>query len=542
MTADDRAAPPAADGLPAPVRCALFAVLVIAAAAHLLATLQPVFSDEFLVLGNFWEFIQHRTIIPSHTQYPALYSYLTAPVTGLFAAVTVALGRPPSIYDLSEWVALHPEMGMWPARLVSLVCWGVCVWVVWRSAREMLADAGLALVAAAAFAAALGTLEYSGYGLPDVAMMMFAALALLHALRLARGDRPVRSAFFAGLLAGFAVATKYTAVAIAVPLLVAAWASPREGRVRAIARMAGWAVAGFVIGCPGWIIAPGHYWAGLMYERAHMARGHLGFSGVPLLGQLELLVRADAVLVVLALVGVIAFAFVGRRGRGQWAVLVAAAGAVLLMAAPAKKQSLQYLFVIYPVMAVLVACGPAVAHGRARRLLAGGIAPVLVASALAGAFWGVRVGLMPDTLEVARAWINVNLPEGAPVAVDWIDVPRLVAEEELERLRADLRTQYMREAYAGLRGFPSVPMVYDEAFARDTQARYIITSSTCFARFFQFGRCTRIPPPEGTELRAEFDRRRAFYEALFEGRYGWRIAHDLQTGNGPQVVIFERTP
>jgi len=484
-------------------------VLIIAALAHVLATLQPVFSDEFLVLGSFWDFVQHRTIVPAHTKYPTLYAYLTAPVTGLFAATALALGHPPSAYDLSEWVALHPEMGMWPARLVSLLCWGVCLWAVWRIAREMLDDADLALLAAAAFAAALGTLEYSGYGLPDVAMMMFATLSLLHALRLARGVQPERSAFLAGLLAGLAVATKYTAAALAVPLLAAAWASPRAGRTRALARMAAWALAGFVIGCPGWIIAPGHYWQGLMYERAHMARGHLGYSGVPLLGQIELLLRADPVLTLLAFAGAIAFACVGRRKRGQWVVLVAVAGAVLLMAAPAKKQSLQYLFVIYPVMALLIACGVGLVHGRTRRLLGGVIAVLLVVCALAGAYWGMRAGLMPDTLKVARQWINVNLPQGALVAVDWIDVPRLVTEEELETLRADLRTDSVREAYARLRGFPSVPMVYDQAFARDTRARYIITSSTCFARFFQFGRFTRLPPPEGTELRVEFDQRRA---------------------------------
>jgi len=482
VTAEHRAAPPAGDRLPPAVRRMLMAVLLIAALAHVLATLQPVFSDEFLVLGSFWDFVQHRTIIPAHTKYPTLYAYLTAPVTGLCAAIAVALGHPPSAYDLSEWVALHPEMGMWPARLVSLVCWGVCLWAVWRIAREMLDDADLALLAAAAFAAALGTLRYSGYGLPDVAMMMFATLALLHALRLARGNRPVRSAFFAGMLAGFAVATKYSAVAIAVPLLAAVWVSPREGRTCALVRMAAGAVAGFVIGCPGWVIAPGHYWEGLMYERAHMARGHLGYSGVPLLGQLELLLCADPVLMPLALAGAVAFAFVGRCGRRQWAVLVAAAGAVLLMAAPAKKQSLQYLFVMYPAMAVLVACGAAVAHGPARRWLTGATAVALAGCALAGLWWGCRVALVPDSLVVARQWINANLPEGAPVAVDWIDVPRLVVEDELAGLRGDLRTDFVRDLYAGLRGFPSVPMVYDEAFARDTQARYIITSSHPAAR------------------------------------------------------------
>ena len=115
--------------LPSPVRWTLLGVLVVAMVAHVLATLQPVFSDEFLVLGNLWYFAQHRTIIPEHTKYPALYSYLVAPVVGVFVALSLASGYPPSMHEFPEWVTYRPEMGMWPARLVSLVCWGVCVWV-----------------------------------------------------------------------------------------------------------------------------------------------------------------------------------------------------------------------------------------------------------------------------------------------------------------------------------------------------------------------------------------------------------------------------
>jgi len=536
-------APKPTDGAPRLARALLFGVLGVALLAHVLVTMQPMFPDEFLVLGNFWDFVQERTIIPGHTQYPALYSYLAAPVTGLFVALSVAVGVPPSAADVSEWIAYRPELGMWPARLVSLACWCVCVWAVWRIAREMLRDADLALLAAAAFAAAVGTLEYSGYGLPDAAMMMFASLALLYALRLARGESTRGSAILAGLLAGLAMATKYSALALAVPLLVAGLLSSRDGRERsrAVGVMAGMGAVGLLVGCPGWLLAPAHYWHGLMVERAHMATGHLGYTGVPLLGQLELLATADPLVLVLALAGAVAFAVRGGGGRrAQYAVLVATVAAVLAVAAPAKKQSLQYLFVLYPALGLLAACLPAAATGRTRRALATTMAVALLLCAAWGMWWGYRVALLPDSRVVARQWINGSLPEGAVVAVDWIHVPRLVGQEELAALTGDLHTDFVRDAYAGLRGFPSVEMEYTDAFLRETPAEWLITSSGCYARFFEHGRFTRIPPAEGTSLRAEFDQKRAFYGALLDGRYGWRVEHEVYTGNGPRVVIFHR--
>jgi hypothetical protein len=527
-------------------------VLLLAAAAtallaHALATVQPVFSDEFLVLGNFWDFVQNRTIIPDHTKYPAFYSYMVAPVNALFFGASLAAGIPPSFYDFSEWMALQPELAMWPARLVSTICWAVCAWAVYRLALEWVGSRRAGVIAAAAFATAFGLLEYSGYGLPDIAMMMWTALALVYALRLLRGERPIRDAAIAGGLAGLAMATKYSAVAVGVPLLAAVLLAEMDGRsvrLRALGAMVGVGIAAFIAGTPGWVVAPEAYWSGLAFERAHMARGHLGYFGVPVLGQLELLARVDPVLLIGGLTGAVVW---GMRGAGRSGlVLGLAAVAVFAMAAPAKKQSLQYIFALYPLLAVFLAGGLAQLEPRAREVVTYVVVAGLLATAACGVFWGYRVALLPDSLAVARQWINGRMPEDATVAMDWIDVPRLVSEDELATLRGDLRTEMVRNAYAGLRGFETVqfdstdPSHWTRDFLAATSADWFVTSSSCYARFFEHGRFTGLAPPPGAELRDEFLRKRDFYEALREGYEGWTLDHEVCTGNGPTVRIYRR--
>lgn len=539
---------PASEAAVSPrLRVILLAIIIIAVVAHILATLQPVFSDEFLVLGNLWDFIQNHTIIPEHTKYPAFYSYMVAPVTAAFVGASVALGLPPSFYDYSEWMAMRPELAMWPARLVSAACWAICAWAVYLLALEALRSRRAGAIAAAAFASAFGLLEYSGYGLPDVAMMMWATLSLVYALRMMRGERPMRDAAIAGGLAGLAMATKYSAAAIALPLLVALMAAEvGEGRLRwrMFGAMAGVGALSFIVACPGWVVAPGAYWAGLAYERAHMARGHLGYLGVPVLGQLELLLEADPVLLIAGFAGAFTWAV---RGRSRPLLVVAIAGvAVFAMAAPAKKQSLQYIFILYPVLAVLVAGGLEQFAGRSRQAYGYVVAVALLATGAWGLMWGYRVAVVPDSLELGRQWINARLPDDAVVAVDWIDVPRLISEDELEGLRGDLRTEMVRNALAGFRGFEVVKLQQTEAsnysreFLQETEATWLVTSSTCYARFFEFGRFTRVPPPPGSELRPEFEQRRGFYQALRDGDGGWTLAHEVYTGNGPTVRIYQR--
>ncbi|MGM0492977.1 MAG: glycosyltransferase family 39 protein [Armatimonadota bacterium] len=539
---------PAEATAPRRLRVCLLAVGVIAALAHVLGTMQPVFTDEFLVLGNFWDYVQNRTIIPEHTNYPAFFSYMVAPANALFFGASIALGLPPSIYDFSEWMMLRPELGMWPARLVSTVCWAVCAWAVYRLALETIGARRAAAIAAAAFASAFGLLEYSGYGLPDIAMMMWTTLSLVYALQILRSERPVRDAAIGGGLAGLAMATKYSAIAIAPALLAAillARVETRGVRLRMLGAMAGVAVAAFIVACPGWILAPGSYWSGLAFERAHMAKGHLGFFGAPVLGQLELLFEVDPVLLIAGLAGAAAWALRGSRRRALLLLAIAGAG-VFAMAAPAKKQSLQYIFTLYPLLAVFTAGGLEAVTASYRRPATALLVAALLLTASWGLVWGYRVALLPDSLVLGRQWINARVPADATIAVDWIDVPRLISEDELETLRSDLRTEMVRNAYEGLRGFETVKMANAEPsyrtreFLQSTPATWLVTSSTCYDRFFEFGRFTRLPPPEDSQLRGEFLLKRDFYHALRDGYAGWKLEHEVFTGNGPTVRIYRR--
>ncbi|MCD6361810.1 MAG: glycosyltransferase family 39 protein, partial [Armatimonadetes bacterium] len=285
------------------------ALIIAGCVTHVLVTRQPGFGDEFVVVQNVWHMISERTIIPPHAVYPALYSYAITPAVVAASAIRVWMGAPPSYQDLSELMALRPLTGFWPARLVTMLCWMGCLWTVYVIGRGLWRERLPALAAAAVFAGAVGPLRYSGYALPDVPMMLVMTLALMFALRVVRGERPSRNIALAGLLGGLAVATKYQAVAVLAPVALAAWLAGGE-RLRLMGRAALAAAAGFIAGCPGWVLAPGHYWRGLMSVRAHMGAGHIGFHGVPLLGQLELLLRADAALGIL---GVLAALMLVKR-------------------------------------------------------------------------------------------------------------------------------------------------------------------------------------------------------------------------------------
>jgi len=221
-------------------------------------------------------------------------------------------------------------------------------------------------------------------------------------------------------------------------------------------------------------------------------------------------------------------------------VVVVAGLAVLLVAAPAKKQSLQFLFGLYPPLCLIIGAGVASLSGRARTAAVCLAAPAVLVSTVIGAGWVYRATALPDSTAVARQWLNENLPEGATIAVDWNYVPRLLDRAELEALRAGLRTDWLRSRYAKLRGFPAVPMGWTEETLRTTEAQYIITSSGCYDRFFEFGRFTMLPPAPDSPLRAQFDETRRFYEALLAGGEDWGLEQCIETGNGPRVLVFGR--
>jgi len=524
------------------LRVLLLAAFGAAALAHVLVTLQAGFTDEVPIIRNVHHFVSHRTIVPPHTCYPTLYSYMIAPFTGLMVGALVAQGAPPTVADFQHLAYYDPAIAFWAARVTTATCLGLAVWLVYRSAVLAVGGRTGALLAALALASAPGLLSYSGYALPDVPMMMFCAAALLFSLQLAEGDRPRRAAPLAGVMIGLAAATKYSAVGMALPLAVAAWVGvpSLKDRLRAVGLAAASAAGAFIVGCPGWILAPRHYWTGFRYEAEHMSAGGTGFDGVPVLGQIELLTRADPHLMAIALIAGV-LALIARRHRATLAVLIAAVAGTMLIAAPAKKQALQYLFAMYPALCLLLAWGLAALSHRRRASAVVGCAVVLLGAGLVSAHDGVRGALLPRSTEVAREWINVHTGPSDVLALDWGYVPRLLHAEDLAERQSETASDYVRELYAGLVPHPTIRLGYEPEFLTTTDAGYIITSSACYERFFEFGVFTSIRPGPCAATAPAFNRYREFYEALFSGLGGWEKVHEVETGNGPRVLIFTRS-
>ncbi len=201
-------------------------------------------------------------------------------------------------------------------------------------------------------------------------------------------------------------------------------------------RELGWCAGAFAVaflaGTPGWLLAPRLFAAGLSFELEHARAGHLGTAGLPVLGQLELLARDAPLVLVLGAGGL----WVGLRQPDRRSAVVAAvsAGSALLLAATSHKQSIQYLFPMFP--ALCDAAAAAVARLAAARARAGLLAVGLALGVCAGANLeaGLRAALHPSTTRVARNWIESHVPAGTRVALEDNYVPRLYSSEALTKL------------------------------------------------------------------------------------------------------------
>jgi hypothetical protein len=153
---------------------------------------------------------------PEFFDYPSLYLY----ALGLLDLVYYAWGRAAGWFtSLDHFVSLWPVY--WSpffliARLLTAVLGTLTVWLVYRVGARLF-DATTGLVAALYLALAPLHVRDSHFGVTDVPMTFMVMLGLLMIVREHAGPRPSRT-IAAGLVAGLATSTKYTAAALIVPM------------------------------------------------------------------------------------------------------------------------------------------------------------------------------------------------------------------------------------------------------------------------------------------------------------------------------------
>lgn len=219
--------------------------------------------DEIFQLGAMLR-LYTSGLDPGFYQYPSGYMNLGA------AALKVAVG-----YGLPTTNLYGPYL---VARAVAAALGILTVPVVFGIGSKLYGRAA-GIIAALVVAIAPLHIVHSHYATVDVPAAFWVALALYGAAVIYR--KPTLNAYIlAGAAAGIAMGTKYNAALVIVPVVVAHFIREDETSLRGkvLDGRLWFTVASFVLGffvaCPGWLLWPNKFLAGMMFELRHVGEGH----------------------------------------------------------------------------------------------------------------------------------------------------------------------------------------------------------------------------------------------------------------------------
>lgn len=285
---------------------------------------------------------------------------------------------------------------------------------------------------------------YSHFLAVDVPATFLVLCSLVFAARIVEGAR-LRYYLLSGLFAGLAGATKYnTFLVVVAPFVTHTWAT----KGRTITRLFSWKLAmlilaaafGFLIGCPGILLYPQHFWHDFIYEARHMQTGHgLVFvntgSGYAYHLIHSLLPGMGIPVLALAFIGLF---YAIRRWTPQDMMLIAFVVVYYALIGAVAVRFARYTMPILPVLVLLGARIPGKIMDRmdeapgiwcsAVRVIIGACTGLAVIYTLVYSAALDNMLATKDTRDRALDWIRENVPAGSTIGmptVPWFYTPPL---------------------------------------------------------------------------------------------------------------------
>lgn len=368
---------------------------------------------------------------PHRFYYPTFHFYLLGLVYGLCFLTQKLFGVG---WSASEFVAYHyfwnPEGLLVWARLTSVAFALGTVWWTACLARR-LSGSSAGLVAGLLLAVGVVHVRQSVLAGVDAALAFWCAGAVWAAVRLLdRGE--LRDYALAGVLLGLAGGTKYPAVGLGLAVMAAHLLGGRPLWDRRLWLAALAALGAVVIVSPYLLLDFRTFLGYFLFQVDHAQKGRSGAGGFEY--QLIFTLRHNlgwpALLAMAAGIGLA----LRQKQRAAWIVPISFL-AYYLSISWGELAFARYALPLLPLQAVLVAGGLQILPRRSWQL-------ALAAALAIGPLYGsARVGQIlaaADTRELARAWIEANVPAGSLCCNfgGWAgDVPVRTFEEHLWRLQ-----------------------------------------------------------------------------------------------------------
>lgn len=367
---------------------------------------------------------------------PTGFSNLLFPQYAGYYVIGKAMGVFASPAGFEAAYRSDPTVFYLVARLIIAVLGAATVLAVYLLG-EAVTDPQVGLFAAGLLAVTFLHVRDSHYAVPDVAMTLFVTLAVgLAAFGMRREYR--RYIYLAGFAGGVAVAMKWTALPVALPVC---WAAVRVGSVssqgflgRYLNRTVILAVLslalGFALLSPQVLINPAPYFGTVkaLDQDAHedaAVEGRVLVLDKPSFYARTLLYGTGGAMLALAAAGTFSQLVRCARSDRRMGVLLfsfpAAYGALILLTG---YYFARYLLPLLPFIVLFAAELIATVLDRVRRTevqraLGTALVVAAIGQPLAQSVWHDVLLTRTDTRTLAKAWIEETIQAGSKIAVDW---------------------------------------------------------------------------------------------------------------------------
>jgi hypothetical protein len=314
------------------------------------------------------------------------------------------------------------------ARLTSIILGTLTVLIVYfigKYLHSKIAGLASALLLAIAFI----HVRDSHYGVPDIAVTFFISASILFLLLLIKQNKPLYG-YLAALLAGYAIATKWTAAVIIIPLILTIVFEHLS--IKKILILLGSFFTGFLLGGFQLILKPSIYITSGLNELRAGGEGNFWFWQIDTLPgwffYLKMMVFGLGILLTCAgLAGIVYYSWLSISKKNHAGIIVLSFPILyFLIMGISRHYFLRYALPLIPfvtlfagIFLVVIYEWFSIKNRRLALIVVSTFYFLMIIFPFASSLRSDIILTKTDTRTVAKEWIENNIPAGSKIAVDW---------------------------------------------------------------------------------------------------------------------------